>query len=103
MMFLLLSFLPMLLTLLASAVAIPMLVAMHVRRAEAPVEADMVGGWEALEEELALAEIDQVWCVLVEVMDEVEEWNALMGYAATCNLATVHTLPMAQSMQCKAA
>lgn len=84
MMMLALFLAPMLLTLVLGAMLIPVLVARHVAEAESgTVEGDWEpANWGALEQEMEMSEIDEVWEKLAEVADEVEEWFALMDYAA---------------------
>lgn len=103
MMFLLLSLLPALLTVVA-LLTVPFWVMRLWAAAEAPTEGTIVGGWDALEDELALSEVDEVWCAMGGCMDEVEEWNALMDLAWG-HVATVTHLPVrtAQAVQAEAA
>lgn len=71
-MFILLAILPALLTLLATALAVPLLVLAHIRAVEAPIEAEPTKGWAlALDEQLnahdELAIIDAAWPSLTPI------------------------------------
>lgn len=78
MMFLLLSMLPALLTLVLGAFLVPFLVARHVAVAEGAVEVEAYEAWDVVLADLDEAEVDAGWDALLTTAVECDEWSALL-------------------------
>lgn len=77
-MFLLLSLLPALLTVVLTALAVPFMVARHVAAAEGDMEVEAYEAWDVVLADLEEADVEAGWDALLTVAVECDEWSALL-------------------------